>query len=205
MKTPSQTSDCVTLFSFQPVTVATQLVDDPTFVYTCDSTRSFHLNHMGDDSFVAPYQWISQQMHTKIGPPQYRVDSTQYPLWAWSCVDGVVGKKPDLRTQMFNSVRSDTALLTLCVPRSRVLLSDFQLWHHVLNNVIIYDEETETRLLDNENWLELYDNVTDDDRRASWSQIFDVSSATWVQATLWHITGEDIVDVQWIHRKAKRC
>ena len=202
MKT-SPTSNCVTLFSFQPVTVVQRLVDDPTFVYTCDTSLSFHLNNMEDDSFLAPYQWMTQQMHTRLTPPQYDAHPTEYPLWAWHTVDGAVGKKPDLRTQMFNGIFDDTALLTLCVDSRRVLLSDFQLWHYVLNNVIIYDEETENALLESQNWLELYDNVTDDDKRTSWEKIFDVNSAAWVQATLWHITGEDIVDVQWVHRQRK--
>ena len=78
-----------------------------------------------DDSFAAAYDWMRWQLHRHI-----QGYAGGFPIWVWartsrrdlvSTVDDLAGQSPG------------SALLTLRIPRDRLLLTDYLTWHDVLN------------------------------------------------------------------------
>ena len=76
------------------------------------------------------YGWMRRQMQRQLGPAPA---AGFMPVWAWRWWRGPARPRPDLRHR--GHLRAGTAgvLLTLELAPSRVLLSDFELWHYVLN------------------------------------------------------------------------
>ena len=78
-----------------------------------------------DDSFVAAYDWMRWQMHRHI-----QGYAGGFPIWVWartsrrdlvSTVNDMAGQSPG------------SALVTLRIPRERLLLTNYLTWHDVLN------------------------------------------------------------------------
>ena len=90
-----------------------------------------HLGRDVDPDFADAYIWIADQMKEKIGYPQ---DDIASPIWAWQQWDGVRRMKPDLRHSMFLMPGDKGVRIALDVPECNVVLSDYNLWHSVLNN-----------------------------------------------------------------------
>jgi hypothetical protein len=80
-----------------------------------------------ESPWVASYAWMAKQMRQRLGEPPAGV---LLPVWAWNAHYGAT-KKPDLRGWAFSGY--DDWLVELEIPKERVLVSDFQLWHFVLN------------------------------------------------------------------------
>lgn len=68
------------------------------------------------------YNWLREKMNEKI--PN---GCEEYPIWLW--VD-----RPDLRKKGHLEAGEKGVLLKIEIEDQRVLLSDFQAWHFVLNN-----------------------------------------------------------------------
>lgn len=121
--------------------------------------------------FLPAYQWMSEQMATRIGPAPKGV---AFPLWVWIQWESD-RPRPDLRSlRHYWYAQGVQAVMLECeIPDRRVLASDFDMWHAVLNNWYIPvsavdDEDTPYQL------------VSDDTKRASWAHIFDLSGpARW--------------------------
>lgn len=132
------------------------------------------------------YDWMARQMRIRVGPPP---DGVRWPAWAWE-------KKPDLRSWLGRNNREPYVRLTLEVPESGVLLSEFQDWHFVLWNGYIALTEAEA---------DANENATATEREASWERIFDLDyvrdawqggggrEARLVQATFWEIRREQVL------------
>jgi len=81
------------------------------------------------------------------------------------------------------------------VPDEQVLLSDFDLWHFVLNNHLISETETEDTELE-----KIYETLSPEKqfemKYENWKRVFDVSPldnewmrrGEWIQATFWVLT-----------------
>jgi len=151
-----------------------------------------------DPDFKKAYDWMVKQMSKRIGP--LRVPSTYparpqfrggyglvecYPMWAW-CPTPLLSAE-DLTAHI---EADDSFVIELEVPPSQVLLSCFDMWHHVLND---HD-------------LNLYEGEVVD-RQKSWERIFSVDPASgkytldspdrsymtldepvYVQACMWYIS-----------------
>lgn len=79
-----------------------------------------------DPSFEYAYNWLSRMSK------KYRGYECPRPIWGWL-------KRPDMRSQRWiRDPEQDkiipVVLLTLEVPDDKVLLTEFDLWHHVLCN-----------------------------------------------------------------------
>ena len=87
------------------------------------------------------YSWLAREMTKRVGPPPQGVD---YPVWAWYMQNGR-HKKPDLRSERwgYGPGDEDYCCIELEIAPQRVLLSDFDVWHSVLNNGLISDTEEE--------------------------------------------------------------
>ena len=100
--------------------------------------------------FRRAYDWMRQQMSQKINN-----FSGHRPIWAWI-------KRPSTRR-----IANDTVLISALVPKCRILLSDFDPWHIILNNCTI-DDTTE--------------RVAPFETSATWEKIFDLDRRCYVQA-----------------------
>lgn len=135
------------------------------------------------------YVWLSKRMVELIGEPPL---GTNFPVWAWYQWEGK-RKRPDMRTHRFCREKgSPIVLLTVEIPDDKVLLSDFDMWHCVLNDCYLP--------LDEEDDKEIY---TDEEKIASWDNVFryDVINDYWdnpksIQATMWEIKKEWIVKAE---------
>ena len=146
-----------------------------------------HLLFEGD--LKDAYLWMANQMRERIGYPP---DGVVFPVWAWYQWEGK-RKRPDMRIHGYSSEKGvPLVLLTLEVPESCVLLSDFDYWHVVLNDgelIFPYSDDT------------VYSEA---EKRKSWENIFDIScsydreehSNLSTQGTLWEIKQNWVVKVE---------
>ena len=120
-------------------------------------------------------------MKKRISEPP---DGVQYPVWLWHTWEGN-RKRPDMRRSGYAPSGASIVLLTVDVPDEKVLLSDFDCWHAVLNgNYLATSEEDDC-------------SHSPEEIAESWNGIFDVSSVNTyysyslsIQATTWEIQKE---------------
>ncbi len=167
------------LWTIQPVAIW-ELIQSKGY-YHCDPM----LTKEGQDWHEA-YDWIAGRMRDRVGPPP---DNIRWPVWAWE-------KKLDLRKSVGRNNREPYVRLTLEMPESSVLLSEFIDWHFVLWNGYIALTEAEA---------DANENATATEREASWERIFDLDyvrdawqggggrEARLVQATFWEIRRDQVI------------
>ena len=142
------------------------------------------------------YDWLCSKMKARGILPEK--ESYEYPIWAWY---SFLGKKPDLRTTGFVPKGTKAVRLELRVDLKRVLLSDFDLWHYVLNDWYVATSEEELAKFNNNEYFRK-------NRKKTWNRIFRVFDYDFlsfygitrenqnVQATMWNITMDDVVCVK---------
>ena len=159
--------------------------------------------------FEDSYDWLVKQMRERIGNPPKNVT---YPVWAWY-VQNSKHKKPDLRSERWCNGKDGEKMvcLEIEVPDEQVLLSDFDLWHYVLNSWIISETEEESKRLE-----ALYDSLSTEKqlemKNENWKRIFDVepfendwiSRGKRVQTVFWVLERDMIKKVRYFtSRKTK--
>lgn len=135
------------------------------------------------DDLLFAYSWMTKQMQKRIGDPP---EGVRFPVWAYYQWEGI-RKRPDMRShRRWGEKDQPIVLLTIDVPDNRVLLSDFDMWHSVLNNSYLPLSEADD-----------IDNPTEADKMKSWERIFNIDSTTeyWdvpksTQATFWELKRE---------------
>lgn len=172
------------LWSFQSLDIVEKLQNN--IPYVCDFKKS---PFKDEEQFVEAYSWLIEKLSKRIVKP----DHIDYPVWAWYSYNGA-NKKPDLRTyQAYN----DSALLELEIDDSRIVLTDFVIWHDVLNNVkSMTDEEWEISFENNIKYSQK-------EIEESWDRIFHIDKSLdhSIQANFWSIFPEDIVKIHKINKK----
>ncbi len=83
--------------------------------------------------YLKAYNWISDQLEKKVPKPRA---ACHYPIWAWQCWDSGRSCRPDLRVR-WGKRGEQMVLISFKIPNKLVLLSDFQLWHFVLNHLFL--------------------------------------------------------------------
>ena len=83
-----------------------------------------------EESWLLPYQWMVDQMKIRLGPPP---ESWYFPLWAWYQWEGEKRHKPDLRAGGYLGKGENGIRIEFECCEEAALLSDFDLWHYVLN------------------------------------------------------------------------
>ncbi|MCK9529518.1 MAG: DUF3841 domain-containing protein [Gammaproteobacteria bacterium] len=106
-----------------------------------------------DFTYHKPYDWMKDQMAKVI--PDF---SGERPVWAYL-------KRP--LHKGWWKLRPDFIQFTALVPRKRILFSDYELWHHPLNNWPIFETEQE----DDEWW----DKKPRPDPSYTWHKCLDIS------------------------------
>lgn len=69
-------------------------------------------------------------MSRRIGEPPLGV---RYPVWAWFQYENERSRRPDLRRSAHGPSGTRAVLIEFDIAEDQVLLSDFDLWHYVLN------------------------------------------------------------------------
>lgn len=174
-------SDYITLWTFQ---------DPKVFKMVMESGIAF-CDFLGDFASATPeitraYEWMCEQMKMRVAPPE--TPKAKYPFWAWRYYNGKNHAKPK---REYNNVipLQEAVFMELRVHISRVLCSDFSLWHHPLSNFNIGIEDTEDQKKIEKSWEYIFDETFLD---------FDFTfGEPWanriLQATIWCIKKEDVV------------
>ncbi|CAM4401654.1 hypothetical protein BAMA_18290 [Bacillus manliponensis] len=104
--------------------------------------------------FIEPYQWMVQQMKSRIKD----CNQEDAPIWLWT-------ERPDLRRSGHLGKGERGVLLKVDIDDKRVLLSDFQAWHFVLDGTYCNVEAKEDSEL----------NLSSESIQRSWEKIFDLN------------------------------
>lgn len=171
--------------------------------------------------FSNAYDWMKEQMINKGVPPE---NNSQDLFWAWAW-SGDLGKKDiDLRTRKSHNLKGQ---MVLTLEKDDILLSDFELWHYVLNYWPIAlsskEEKFWNKLSETKNNFyknkPLKNKELDDKIRQTWQNIFQVEEEKdyfiynfsksvrkylelkkiVTQATFWSIKESDIVSIKLIN------
>jgi hypothetical protein len=162
-----------------------------------------------DEDFRQAYDWLTRQMAVCIGSPP---EGVLYPFWAWHTIDGL-HQKPDLRRSEYKAYNDNPVCLELEIPDNKVLLSDFDGWHMVLNNLYYLDYIDEEKADLEDAWLDsLPPGEQTSVKMKSWEKIFDVylpnkdsgdDEGLYIQATFWELRLDQVVSLR--HFKGRLC
>lgn len=114
-------------------------------------------NYVYED-MALQYKWMYNQMKNRLE----EVDESM--IWVWP-------KRPDLRLSGYSARGDECVLLQLELHESQVLLSDFEMWHLPLMNMVVtkYDDEniekekSWERVFDFDTCLEIYKIAEEED------------------------------------------
>lgn len=174
-----------------------------------------------DPGFMAAYRWMIWQMNQHgIERPNSIVltdPNLITPIWTWAkwTDDSSDGSrvKPDRNNQLFYGDKHD--LIHLRVPVERVLMSDFDLFHCVLNayeQVLwqskSHDSDVQVPLIPFEEiWsqtpVEIYSKTDEimlpdliwDDFVIQMNETKKINETPFIQAVLWELLPEDVIEV----------
>ncbi|AIF53533.1 DUF3841 domain-containing protein [Pelosinus sp. UFO1] len=85
-----------------------------------------------EEDWISCYQWMIEQMRLRIKEPSHD-NAYSHPVWAWYQWKNDKKKKPDLRSSALLRRGEKGVLIEFEIEQDSVLLSDFELWHFVLN------------------------------------------------------------------------
>lgn len=162
-----------------------------------------------DPFFKERYDWFSEQMRLRIGPPP--LPEIQYAIWGWKQVGNYKKERhPNFRDG--NPCVDNHVFLTLEIPGDKVLLTDFDLWSYVLNGWYIPADRADIRRFDRinkqlgETWIPFEEKPEEiqAEIRRSWERIFDLDHPNyiqrkhkrnrWIQASFWELKKDWVVD-----------
>ena len=177
------------LWTFQPVEIYDKIME--TGEYHCEPYLGYDTT-MEFMEFEDAYLWLAQKMREKIGNPP---DGIKFPVWAWHTQDWK-HKKSDLRSERwcYGHYPEKYACIEIEVPDNEVVLSDYDLWHCILNkSAICFNEEEFDNFSDTKEFLE-----------ETWNRVFDVEpfeddwfwKGRYIQATFWQLKKEMIKAVR---------
>ena len=154
------------------------------------------------------YKWMAKQMEKRIPVPR---PGNAMPLWAWFQWEGEQQKRPDLRSSS-HLPRGDRGVrIEFQIRDDWIILSDFDLWHYVLNYWYLPQSLADEELFEMklaEHGLSFYDTkplpdpIFHDAIRQSWERIFDIEweekgitvpkEQKSIQATFWELRLKDL-------------
>ena len=153
------------------------------------------------------YDWLNTYLEKKDIKPE----GVDYPIWAWFRHDRKE-KKPDLRKAAYAAPGTKCVCIELEIPDNKVLLSDYDAWHAVLNKWWIDDSTNEEEWDKNHDW---FDTLSFEERKVlmekSWEKIFDIelredptnwdSNGKYIQAVFWELRKEYVKKAQYFTAK----
>lgn len=150
-----------------------------------------------DLDFIKSYDWIVEKMKNTIGDAP---EGIKYPLWAWHTYNGK-HQRPDFRNSGYAKRGSNLCCIEFEIEENKVLLSDFDSWHIVLNNGFYFDFENEKESSKKyENILKLPKEEQQKEKVKTWDKVFinkeNLSNTNYIQATFWKLEKEKITDIK---------
>ena len=165
-----------------------------------------------DNYFLAAYNWMAEQMRHRLA---VRPSETALPLWAWYQWQGQNRRKPDLRASGHLMKGERAVRIEFEIDDRVVLLSDFELWHFVLNYWYLPVSEDDGEAFEKElakHGLSFFHTKPLPHRKyherieKSWRRIFDLDWSSEgiaspraeksIQATLWKLRLDQVKNVQ---------
>lgn len=184
------------LWTMQPTEVYDILMRDG--VFRCDPEK------VSEPSFLDRYEWLNKKLDEKDKKPE----GVQYPIWAWFRFNGKE-KKPDLRHSCYGTRGEKMVCMELEIPDEKVLLSDFDLWHFVLNNWYLddcfYPEYGYEQFEESDKWFkQLSKEEQQREKEKSWDRVLNIepfesdwiARGKYVQAVFWELSRDDVKKVQ---------
>lgn len=178
------------IYTIQPKQILNKLIADKK--YTCDAHKSHYKN-----DFNKEYRWMALQMDNKSIPhPKNLI----YPIWGWYRMNGC---EPTLK-ELKEFTSNNDIILKLNIPTDKILLSDYDAWHYVLNDIWYDDSTTEYEFnLMHEYFDALPYSKQNKLKKESWLKIFDITKTNtdwsktgyYVQGTFWEITDDMLIDI----------
>ena len=163
-----------------------------------------------EQSWQGPYQWMIEQMKRRIGSPP---SPAAYPIWAWFQWENAKRARPDLRANGHFARGVSAVRIEFECSDAVALLSDFDLWHYILNYWYLPASEAEGEQFEAElarQGLSFFETkpLTSPEYHQrivkSWQKIFDLHwtednralprNRKSIQATLWEITTAQVRD-----------
>lgn len=151
--------------------------------FQCDVNKS---ELASEKCFKNAYNWMKNEMMDILD-----IQTEVYPIWAWYKYENKC-KRPNLRKSGYALKGTKCVCLELEIPDSKVVLSDFDLWHYVLNDCYFSQNNND------DIWFE---NLSSEEqllaKEKSWKKIFDVIDSSYIQATLFELRIEDIKNIKY--------
>jgi len=161
-----------------------------------------------EEHFRSAYIWMKDQMRQRLGKPPC---AGCFPYWAWFQWHGCNKRRPDLRFSGHLPRSEAGVLIEFHAEESEVLLSDFELWHYVLNYWYLphsnkdearFDAILESLAANTPSEVHASNQVFHADVRNSWNRIFDIHwsrpniasefAQKQIQATLWRLNRKKV-------------
>jgi hypothetical protein len=169
--------------------------------------------------YRSAYDWMSREMEKRLG---YRPSKGALPLWAWYQWNGATCRRPDLRCSGHVPRDERCVRIEFEVSERLALLSDFDLWHYVLNCWYLPKSLKDGEALDAELTRHglsyhktkplpgqaYHGRITE-----SWKRIFDIDRADRtmaiarpraekvIQASLWVLRRDQVNDVRFFRAR----
>ena len=185
------------LWTIQPAEIMNEIEEKGYFI--CIPEKAENLQY---DSFKRAYEWLLKEMSVRVSE---KPTDVSFPIWAWHTRDWK-RKKPDLRCSAYDKKGTKCVCLELEVPDNEVLLSDFDHWHYVLNNMYLDNSTNEEEWEKEQDWFDtLSPEEKEKTRENSWLKIFNIEpidtdwvcSGRFIQATFWKLKKEYIKSTQY--------
>ena len=161
-----------------------------------------------DNDFLPAYGWMTEQMRKRLG---MRPSEDSLPLWAWYQWEDERSRRPDLRSSGHLPKGEPGVRIEFEIEDNLVLLSDFELWHYVLNYWYLPTSEAEGESFEAElanQGLSFYETkplpnpIYHKRIEKNWERIFDMEWAPEgiasptpeksIQATFWELCIDDV-------------
>ena len=191
------------LWTIQPVEVLEEI--NRLGYYICNPKKAMYISDK-EVNFKSSYDWLIIEMEKRIGK---RPNGVSYPVWAWHTRDWQY-KKPDLRQAGYDTPGTKCVCIELEVPDNEVVLSDYDVWHFILNDWY-FDNSMNEEEWDSKH--KYYDRLSPEKKLEkklkSWQGVFNITpyESDWfcrgryVQATFWVLKSSYIKKVQYFVAK----
>jgi hypothetical protein len=167
---------------------------------------------------LIPYQWMTEQMVQRLSIP--RPTQNTMPVWAWYQWENEKRCKPDLRSGCHLPKGDEGVRIEFQADDEKVLLSDFELWHYVLNYWYLPNSERDGNAFEKKlakAGLSFFKHEHSNplphaqyrrEIERSWERIFDIGwsdkrhaiavplQRKSIQATLWELRLEEVLQVK---------
>jgi len=163
---------------------------------------------VSDEIWDMAYCWMTGQMKKRLGS---RPNAECFPIWAWYQWRGAKRRRPDLRAGGHLAKHETGVRIEFECSENAALLSDFELWHYVLNywylpQSVSDDEAFESELANKELSFFTTKPLPDQEYHEkivhSWERIFDLNwfqsglsaprDQKSIQATIWQVKLEQV-------------